>query len=857
MFGILLNEFISFLFVGNTLPKIETDSASMVPRKKRRKCCSIRTAPLALCMIIYSLLLLSLQLCVKAYSTLPLCGSGDKIRFVRRLRKEGRKRDIGILCSPSCSTLRVMQVTMSSPAPFFSERRRAITTGSESCHSVELLTPSAGRIRRFRAERGRQLENELARIEAAGARAGLDLYIKALRSCAKLGKVDVAMMLLRQMQEQPAGPRRVPATPLLAFNLVLEAAAKAQDRDVALSVYNEMLCGVGEKAATGPASPGVGVNVFTYGQLLSLFAKLADGRAALDILEEMAAQGVKGNAFTYTSAIDACERAGLLYETERLLREMKDRGVMPTAVTYNTIIARRAERVDTWTEALDWLAKLEASGIQPLRSSYAAAINACERAEEWELVVELTERAEELADTTMWSRSLSAMLRLGRHESVLATFRQLREEKTIPVDEVMYTLALKACALGHRPFHEARALLMDMRTSGLTPNVVTFSAAMEACGGDTDSNGAPNWEMALEVLREMKAQGVEPSTVTYSTLMDILTDSGQWQRALHIFMTLEREEDQAEVPKTVWLYTAAIRACAKGQQIDTAIALLREVTTDPSAHGAPDLCLFTAALDACEKVGDGPLALQLLDEMSRDHNIIVDDVACGVVISACRKAGLVGDCLRLLAFMLNHRLAPNLGVYNTVLGALCSQPEYLDKAIEVLHFLKASQPSSSSNLNLRSKPSRTPRPNAQSFSQVIDALADALRWEDALSLLQEMRNVGHRPEVLTCAKVVAACEKKQRWKEALHLLDEMRKDDYSFYELELLDQVFKKLVGVAAAGLRSISGGAADSTSETARAATDSGREGQGESMDNDDSSLHPELLNREKKDDRVPKARR
>jgi pentatricopeptide repeat protein len=112
---------------------------------------------------------------------------------------------------------------------------------------------------------------------------------------------------------------------------------------------------------------------------------------------------------------------------------------------------------------------------------------------------------------------------------------------------------------------------------------------------------------------------------------------------------------------------------------------------------------------------------------------------------------------------------------------------------------------------------------------VIDALADVLRWEDALSLLQEMRNVGHRPEVLTCAKVVAACEKKQRWKEALHLLDEMRKDDYSFYELELLDQVFKKLVGVAAAGLRSISGGAADSASETARAATDSGREGRRE----------------------------
>jgi len=698
-------------------------------------------------------------------------------------------------------------VATSSTSSSFSsagERRRKSNPSSSSSasgHSRAPITPSAGKAKRSRAERGRQLDNELARINAAGSRADFGLFQKALRSCAKLGNVSVAMTLLRQMQQQFPPPR-------LAYNLVLEAAARAQDREVALDVYKEMLRG---REGEGEEGEAVGVNVFTYGQLLSLYANLADGPAALALLGEMVAQGVAGNAFTYTSAIDACERAGLVGETERLLREMKDRGVAPTVVTYNTIIARRAEQADTWTEALDWLAKLEASGIQPLRSSYAAALNACERAEEWELVVELTERAGPLADATMWSRNLAALTKLARHDEALATFRRLREEETVPMDEVLYTLALKACALARRPFGEARALLEEMRGAGLTPNVVTFSAAMEACGGDRDAEGAPNWEMALELLREMQEQGVRPNTVTYSTLMDLLTEAGQWQRALHLFMTLEKDGEQTGATKSVWLYTAAIRACARGRQLDTALALLREVTADPARHGAPNLCLYTAALDACEKVGNGSLALQLLDEMAREHSIVVDDVACGVVISACRKAGLVGDCLRLLAFMLNHRLAPNLGVYNTVMGALCSQPEYLDKAVEVLAFLAASQRPGNTNTSGSSKPARAPRPNAQSYSQVVDALADALRWEEALRLLQEMRKAGHRPEVLTCAKVVAACEKKQRWKEALQLLDDMRKDEYSFYELELLDQVFKKLVGVAAAGLRSMSrgGGAA------------------------------------------------
>ena len=81
----------------------------------------------------------------------------------------------------------------------------------------------------------------------------------------------------------------------------------------------------------------------------------------------------------------------------------------------------------------------------------------------------------------MWSRELNALIKLERYKDVLQTLKRLRNEKVIPVDEVMYTLALKACALG-RQFGEVEEIMVDMREAGLAPNVVTFSAAMEACG---------------------------------------------------------------------------------------------------------------------------------------------------------------------------------------------------------------------------------------------------------------------------------------------------------------------------------------------------------------------------------------
>jgi pentatricopeptide repeat protein len=52
---------------------------------------------------------------------------------------------------------------------------------------------------------------------------------------------------------------------------------------------------------------------------------------------------------------------------------------------------------------------------------------------------------------------------------------------------------------------------------------------------------AGQWEVALDLLGEMKATGVQANEVTYSILFDILAAAGQWQRALHLFMTLDRE----------------------------------------------------------------------------------------------------------------------------------------------------------------------------------------------------------------------------------------------------------------------------------------------------------------------------
>jgi pentatricopeptide repeat domain-containing protein 1 len=79
----------------------------------------------------------------------------------------------------------------------------------------------------------------------------------------------------------------------------------------------------------------------------------------------------------------------------------------------------------------------------------------------------------------MLTRQINALLKLERYQDALGVMQQVKERELQP-DEVLYTLVLKACAL-HGSTKEALYYLSDMRQAGLTPNVVTFSAAMDAC----------------------------------------------------------------------------------------------------------------------------------------------------------------------------------------------------------------------------------------------------------------------------------------------------------------------------------------------------------------------------------------
>jgi pentatricopeptide repeat protein len=65
-------------------------------------------------------------------------------------------------------------------------------------------------------------------------------------------------------------------------------------------------------------------------------------------------------------------------------------------------------------------------------------------------------------------------------------------------------------------------------------------------------------------------------------------------------------------------------------------------------------------------------------------------------------------------------------------------------------------------------------PNDRTYNAAISACAKGGQWQQALSLLQEMREKGVIPDRITYSAAISACGKGGQWQQALSLLQEMR-----------------------------------------------------------------------------------
>ena len=585
---------------------------------------------------------------------------------------------------------------------------------------------------------------------------------------------------------------------------------------------------------------GIQPNVYTYGSLMSVCAKMGNVKKCTSLLKQMKGHGIKPNSVIYSTAISACERStpprsDIAIE---LLREGNSGGNMDgfmNIVGYNAAISV-CSRAGEWKQACQILNEMERRDTQefqfekvilhddafiprPDEVTYGTVMAACERAKEWHKVLELSKRMEsERTDLTMDGMAISTALHACQqlsygHDALvfLEKMKQLkiqsqnhrerdnRQRKALKgPDDVAFLLAISACARGGL-IEEALELLRNIeQETGTPPDVAAYSSVIGGCAESGE------YMKAIELLKEMKANGVEPNVISFSAAISACASAsanadkarkdakakdplyseedtlGEVQRpmrtALKLLERMRKGKNESTKPNIV-TYNAAIRACAEGFDVSKAFSLLDELLD----HGLePTIVTYGSLMTACERVGDVEGASKVFREL-RSNEFEPNEIIYGAAISCCRKAEQPERTLALLRKMIQSKLSPNIATYNTVIMAQ-AEANNMEKASAVFTLLTSSHSKA--------------KPNRQTYSILVKASNDNAQPATAEFYIHRMKEDGMKPDVGLLTATVSSYERSKEPIKALKMMEAMREEGYDFYQMKLFDVAFKQGVKV-------------------------------------------------------------
>ncbi|CAM9961824.1 unnamed protein product, partial [Ectocarpus sp. 8 AP-2014] len=316
-------------------------------------------------------------------------------------------------------------------------------------------------------------------------------------------------------------------------------------------------------------------------------------------------------------------------------------------------------------------------------------------------------------------------------------------------------------------WREALGLLYHIRALGITPNVKSVSATLNACGqagqwqrclellGEAREWGTELNEAstALRLLREMEERGIEATASNYKHALYACCDSKtgeNWEAAAALLR-------RSETLRNNFYYGRVIMACRRAGQWQKALEVLREMSR---VGLTPDIfCYDTVISVAClSSVGaQWKIARGLLRQQAKT-GVPCSLISYNLVLSACKKAGRPRQAVSLLRAMRRHGCSPDLISYNTAISACVKRREW-ELAMFVLRDMQ--------------RPDSGLEPNTYSYGSVITVCATCGEVDRAVGLFDEMPEAGVKVDAFTYNSVAMAYARDGRWRQAIATLSDM------------------------------------------------------------------------------------
>ncbi|XP_043724467.1 pentatricopeptide repeat-containing protein At2g31400, chloroplastic-like [Telopea speciosissima] len=405
-------------------------------------------------------------------------------------------------------------------------------------------------------------------------------YNTLLDAVCKGGQMDLAYQILSEISKKNVLPN------VVTYSTLIDGYAKAGRLDEALNLFNEMKL------------LGIGLDRVSYNTLLSIYAKLGRFEEALAVCKEMQMSGIKKDAVTYNALLDGYGKQGKYKELKKLFEEMKSERISPNVLTYSTLIDAYSKG-GLYKEAMEFFREFKKAGLKTDVVLYSALIDAlcknglvelamslldemtreriCPNVVTYNSIIDAfgksaTAKFEEDVTDGMNGTNPKSLNYANIEDSskimgeniegdnqVLKFFGKLAAEKVHPSKEDSNRKSQEIlCILG---------LFHKMHELEIKPNVVTFSAILNACSRcnsfedasilleelrlfDNQVYGVAHgllmgcrekvWIQAQSLFDEVKRMDSSTASAFYNALTDVLWHFGQKQGAQLVVLEGQR-----------------------------------------------------------------------------------------------------------------------------------------------------------------------------------------------------------------------------------------------------------------------------------------------------------------------------
>lgn len=575
----------------------------------------------------------------------------------------------------------------------------------------------------------------------------------AITTAGRMGRINDAIEIFKSITTS------LDYTPdLMSYNNLIWCAGNSGRIDLAKKLFTDIT-----KSNLRP-------NVYSYGSLLHGFAKSKNYKQALLYLDRMIAEGLVPNQIVFTSTMEACAAAGQYREALGVMDRIVKMGFKPDRTMVNTAI-KACSLAGAMEEAESLAQSLREFGSMDL-FTYHTLMMGNTKLQRHSRVLSLYEEAVDSSaklDGGIYSLAMLASLNQGLYIQVPRIATTARDAG-VQLTEAAYTILIQAYAeLGASDL--SLACLDTMTEEGLTANVITYSAIMAACKDKPRT--------VLGLLDRMRAENVDANTVVLSTAIHSLARGGgsYTEKAYEILQDMEANGPEPNI----YTYNNVVRVFAEAGKLDEALEVLQTIRRK---RLVPDRYTFTTLLMACGRTNSSEEVAHLMNQM-RDFGVMPDAIAYGAAMDAHRRAGNSLAAVQCLSDMHKSRVEPTAAHYNLVIRTLRAQG-YVDKMFRMVVAISLKDGA---------------RINGNTFELVVEALLEQDRWRESLQLVGVMDRMGYKPSLGLCLSLLDQLERARQYKAAFAIYRYMVKSGYDFYENTLLNDVFKRLVNVAAKGI--------------------------------------------------------